>query len=83
MGITAVGMTTAREISVSSGNPDPRRALGLIVAAFGAGQMIGPIFGGYIAETTGSYTLPSLIAAGILVVAAALAITVRVQKSAS
>lgn len=80
MGITAVGMTTAREISLSGGSGDPRRALGLIVAAFGAGQMIGPAFGGYIAEITGSFTVPTLVASGTLVVAAALAMTLRIQK---
>lgn len=76
MGITAVGMTTARELS----RGDPRRMLGLLVAAFGTGQMAGPLFGGYIAGLTGNFTLPSLVAAGVLVVAAGLVLTVRMEK---
>lgn len=81
MGITAVGMATAREIAINSGGGDPRRALGLIVAAFGAGQMIGPAFGGYVAELTGSFTVPTLVASGVLVVAAAFALMVRIPKA--
>lgn len=80
MGITAVGMTTARELALSSSEGgDPRRLLGLIVAAFGAGQMIGPAYGGYVAEITGSFTIPSLTASAALVLAAGLAMLVRVD----
>lgn len=82
MGITALGMTTAREISLSGSGSDPRRMLGLIVAAFGAGQMVGPAFGGYIAGITGSFVVPSLAASGVLVVAAGLVMTVRMEKAA-
>jgi MFS family permease len=81
MGITALGMTTAREISLSGSGSDPRRMLGLIVAAFGAGQMVGPAFGGYIAGITGSFAVPSLVASGVLVVAAGLVMTVRMPKA--
>jgi predicted MFS family arabinose efflux permease len=77
MGITAVGMTTARELS----RGDPRRMLGLLVAAFGTGQMAGPLFGGYIAGLTGNFTLPSLVAASVLIVAAGLVLTVRIPKA--
>ena len=51
----------------------------LIVAAFGAGQMIGPAYGGYVAGLTGSFTVPSLTASAALVVAAGLAMLVRVD----
>ncbi|MGB0632151.1 MAG: YbfB/YjiJ family MFS transporter [Alphaproteobacteria bacterium] len=80
MGITAVGMTAARELALISGSGDPRRMLGLIVAAFGAGQMIGPAYGGYIAGLTGSFTIPSLTASAALVVAAGLAMLVRTER---
>ena len=59
MGITAVGMTTARELAVNSEGNDPRRMLGLIVAAFGAGQMIGPAFGGFVISKTGASPMQS------------------------
>ena len=85
MDITAVGMTTARKISLSGpgdgSGSDRRRMLGLIVAAFGAGQMAGPAFGGYIAGITGSFVVPSLVASGVLIVAACLVMTVRMPKA--
>tara|TARA_Y100001935_G_scaffold238839_1_gene225791 strand:- start:2561 stop:3340 length:780 start_codon:yes stop_codon:yes gene_type:complete len=80
MGITAVGMTTARELAVNREGGDPRRMLGLIVAAFGAGQMIGPAFGGFVTSITGSFTVPSLTASAALVVAAGLAMLVKVDR---
>ena len=80
IGIPAVGMTTARELALSSNEGgDPRRMLGLIVAAFGAGQMIGPAYVGYVAEITGSFTIPSLAASAALLLAAVLAMLVRVD----
>ena len=54
--------------------------LGLIVAAFGAGQMIGPAFGGFVTSITGSFTVPSLTASAALVVAAGLAMLVKVDR---
>ena len=43
-----------------------------MTAAFGLGQMIGPIVAGYGRDWTGSFAGPSLLAAGALVIAAAL-----------
>ena len=77
MGITAVGMTTARELAVNKEGGDPRRMLGLIVAAFGAGQMIGPAFAGFVTSITGSFTVPSITATAALVFAAGLAMLVK------
>lgn len=75
MGITAVGMMTAREMSLG----DPRRMLAMIVCAFGTGQMIGPAFAGYVAEITGDFNAPSLIASGALIVSAGLAMTLTAR----
>ena len=77
MGITALGLITAREISLDRSGRDPRRMLALMTAAFGAGQMVGPAFGGYAASLTGSFTAPSLIAAVMLLLAAGLALAAR------
>ena len=44
--------------------------------------MIGPAYGGYVAVLTGKFTLPSLTASVALVVAAGLAMMVRVDKAA-
>lgn len=69
MGSTALGLTAARHLAAQ-----PRQALARMTAAFGLGQMIGPLFAGMVADRTGSFTLPSLAAALGLLVAAALTI---------
>jgi len=68
MGITALGLVHARDLSTG----DPRRAIALMTAAFGLGQVIGPSFAGFAYEASGSFTLPTLVAAATLVVAFAL-----------
>jgi predicted MFS family arabinose efflux permease len=68
VGITATGLVNARELS----NVDPRRNLALMTAIFGLGQMIGPTFAGMIHDATGSFSLPTLAAAAVLVIAAVL-----------
>lgn len=66
MGITALGLMEVRQVAKG----DPRRALALMTAAFGLGQVIGPSFAGYAFELTGSFRVPSLAAAAALVIAA-------------
>ncbi len=73
MGITALGLVAAREAQPH----DPSRVLGRMTAAFALGQMIGPALAGALAERTGDFSLASLIAAGALIVAAALAASRR------
>jgi predicted MFS family arabinose efflux permease len=70
MGITALGLVGARSLTKS----DASRVLALMSGAFGIGQIVGPILGGALIELSGSYTLASIIAAGALVVAAALSL---------
>jgi sugar phosphate permease len=41
-----------------------------VTSAFGTGQIIGPLLAGYLSDTLGGFTVPTLIAAGALVVAA-------------
>lgn len=65
MGITALGLVYAR--TLSSG--DPRRAMALMTAAFGLGQMIGPGFAGYAYGFGNSFLLPSLVASAALLIA--------------
>jgi predicted MFS family arabinose efflux permease len=75
MGITALGLVHAR--SLSSG--DPRRAMALMTAAFGLGQMIGPSFAGFAYGFAQSFTLPTLVAAAALLAAFALTMEWRRQ----
>ena len=51
--------------------------IALMTGVFGIGQMIGPAFGGYVADITGTFTAPSLIASATLVVAAGLGMMTR------
>ncbi len=73
MGITALGLINARALS----RGDPRRAIAMMTAAFGLGQMIGPSFAGYAYRFGESFLLPSLVAALALVAAAALTLRLR------
>jgi predicted MFS family arabinose efflux permease len=72
MGLTALGLMAAR--TLAPGNA--RRALAGMTAAFGLGQAIGPVAAGYGFDMTGSFLLPSLIAAFGLCVAMTLALNV-------
>jgi predicted MFS family arabinose efflux permease len=67
MGLTALGLRAAREHA-----EDPDSIIAWMTVSFGAGQIIGPIFAGQVAAHTGNLTLPTLVAAGTLLVAAAL-----------
>jgi len=68
MGLTALGLMEAHRLSAR----DPRRTLAIMTAAFGLGQILGPAFAGALYDLTGSLLLPSLGAAGALLVAAGL-----------
>lgn len=67
--VTAYGLQLGRVLASDS----PRRVLALMTAAFGVGQILGPLGAGFLAARTGSYVLPSLAAAGILLLAAVIA----------
>jgi len=77
MVITAYGLQIGRKLSPES----PRRALASATAAFGTGQIIGPLVAGWIAQGSGSFVAPTLIAAAALVVCVLLALPVA--RSAS
>ncbi len=64
--ITAFGLQAGRLNAGAS----PRRALAIMTAAFGTGQIIGPVLAGYAADWTGSFFAPSIGAAVVLLLAA-------------
>lgn len=66
--ITAFGLQLGRQIATTA----PRRVIAMMTASFGVGQIVGPIVAGVVADRTGSFTAPSLLAALVLLVAAVL-----------
>lgn len=67
--VTAIGLQIGRVLA-----PDaPRRALALMTAAFGIGQILGPIAAGLVADWTGSFFVPSIAAAIALLLCGAIA----------
>lgn len=68
--ITAYGLQLGRVLASRS----PRRVLAMMTAAFGVGQIVGPLGAGFLAARAESYVLPSLAAAGILLLAAAITV---------
>jgi MFS family permease len=70
LGITVLGFMAGRMLSIGN----PHRTFARLTASFSGGQMVGPILAGFLSERFGDFRVASLIAAGALVVAAALAI---------
>jgi predicted MFS family arabinose efflux permease len=70
MGITVLGFMAGRMLSAGH----PHRTFARMTASFSIGQMVGPMLAGFLSERFGDFRVASLIAAGALVVAAALAI---------
>ena len=53
---------------------DQLARIALMTASFSAGQILGPSFAGHVYDLTGSLAVPSLAAAGALVIAAVLSL---------
>jgi len=68
IGITVMGLVGARRLAVGAAS----RMIGLMTASFGLGQIIGPIFAGWVHDLTGTFLLPSVAAAGAVILAAIL-----------
>jgi len=66
MGLTALGIAAGRASAGAAG----QQAVGLFTAAFGLGQIVGPAVAGVLRDGSGSFALPTCLAAAVLVVAA-------------
>lgn len=66
--ITAIGLQIGRRMALRA----PRRAFALMTAAFGIGQILGPIVAGYTADVTGSFVAGSVAATVALLLSSAL-----------
>ena len=51
---------------------DPTRAIAVMTVAFAVGQMIGPAVGGWLADATGTFRVPSVVAAVVLLAGGAI-----------
>jgi predicted MFS family arabinose efflux permease len=71
--VTAMGLKLGRSLAGSA----PRRVLAWMTAAFGLGQILGPIAAAFVAARTGSFVAPSLMAAAALVAAAVIGHSAR------
>jgi predicted MFS family arabinose efflux permease len=71
MGLTALGLMASQALSANR-----RRTFALMTSAFGLGQIVGPLVAGYGFDMTGSFFLPSMIAAAGLVVGAGLSMSI-------
>lgn len=70
---TALGLTFARQMAPQAA----ARAIALMTASFGLGQMIGPVVAGILFDRTGNLDLASILAALALLAAAILAWSYR------
>jgi MFS family permease len=78
MGITALGFTATQHLS-----PERRRSAGaLLTAAFGLGQIVGPVLAGVVADRTGSFAAPTLVATIALLAGAVLLVAVGPRHKA-
>jgi MFS family permease len=77
MGLTALGLAEAARRAGGDG----RAVIGLMTAAFGVGQMVGPAVAGWMRDQTGSYSGPSLLAAAVLVAGAAVLIPLARERA--
>jgi predicted MFS family arabinose efflux permease len=71
MGLTSLGLIAGQRLSPG----DPRATLAVMTAYFGVGQMVGPAFAGVLRDATGSFLVPSMAAAGALLLGAILVVS--------
>lgn len=76
--VTAIGLQIGRAVAGEA----PRRALAIMTAAFGVGQITGPLLAGIAADLTGSFFAPSIGAAVALMIAGLVGLQASNQRTA-
>lgn len=76
--VTAIGLQIGRAVADEA----PRRALAIMTAAFGVGQITGPLLAGIAADLTGSFFAPSIGAAVALMIAGLVGLQASNQRPA-
>ncbi len=66
---TAYALQIGRQLAPQS----QRRVMGIMTAAFGLGQIVGPVAAGFVVDRTGTYVLASLLSAAMLALGALIA----------
>ncbi len=79
MGITALGLGQARAISGAHAG----RAVGLMTAAFGLGQIFGPPLAGALVGKDGSFLWPTVLASLVLLLGGALVLLTLLRPASS
>jgi predicted MFS family arabinose efflux permease len=81
LGATFMVVTSfALQLSHKFAPQSPRRAFAFVTAAFGLGQIIGPLAAGTLADVMGSFTLPTVVAACAILISAALMLPVVIKR---
>ena len=71
--VTALGLQAGRMLAPRS----PRQALAYMTAAFGLGQILGPLAAGLLVDWTGNYVMASFAATGVLLASAVVTLASR------
>lgn len=74
--VTAMGLQLGRSLAGAA----PRRVLAWMTAAFGLGQILGPIVAAFVAARTGTFVAPSIMAAAALLAAAIIGYSARASR---
>lgn len=81
LGATFMVITSyALQLSHKFAPQSPRRAFAFVTAAFGVGQIMGPAIGGWLADLSGSFILPTLCAVAALIAAVVLILPVVMKR---
>lgn len=79
MGITTLGTMLGRKLRPQNSN----KAIGLMTAIYGIGQIVGAGGAGLLANHSGGFEIPTLVAGGVLLVGAVILIVGKIMSPAN